>query len=181
METNKKSLVVNAIIYGCILGGIYIVITLLYYIFNANLFSTGFSILSLLISIGILVVTMILGTNAYRDKSLGGKITYLPAFLSCALIGFIAFIISGVFSYIFYKFFEPNLMDQYYQKFVESMQNRNIPEEQLNMIIERVGKRFNPDSQFKTSLISAPIISIIVGLIVGLFVKKETGQGTMTM
>jgi hypothetical protein len=181
METNNKSLVINALKYGAILGGILIVISLLYYIFNVNLFSPGMSILSLIINIGVLVVAMILGTNACRDKSLGGKITFLQAFFSCALIGFIALLISGIFSFIFYKFFEPDLLDQYYQKFIETMQNQNIPEEQLDRLIERMAKRFNASGIFKSSLISTPIMSVIVGLIVGLFIKKDTEQGSLTM
>jgi hypothetical protein len=177
METNKKSLVVNAIIYGCILGGIYVVISLLYYIFSVNVLSIGFSILSTLITFGILVVFMILGANAYRDKSLDGKINYGLAFLSCLIIGFIGFIISGIYSYVFYKYFDPQMLVQMHDRAMEMIQNNpGIPPERMDKMMNRLDKNLSTSGMILSSLKMAVIGSVIFALIVSLFIKKEKEQ-----
>jgi hypothetical protein len=110
METRIKSLILNSAVYGLVLGAVYIVLSLIYYILSVDIFKPFMAILNLLIQFGILIAAMIIGTNRCRDKYLGGKINFGLAFLSCVIIGFVGFIISGIYGFIFYKYFDPKLL-----------------------------------------------------------------------
>jgi hypothetical protein len=174
METKKKSLFVNALVYGLILGAVYIVLSLIYYVFDVNVFKISTSILMIVINIALLIIIMLLGTNAYRDKALGGKISYLTSLLTCAIIGFIAFIVSGIYSYIFYRYFEPQLLAQMHMRLIEMYQNMpNLSDSQLEKITQKMDKGFTPAGMFISTLKMAVIGSVVIGAVVALFVKRE--------
>jgi hypothetical protein len=174
METRIKSLILNSVVYGLILGAVYVVLSLIYYILSVDIFKPGISILILLIQLAILIAAMIIGTNRCRDKYLQGKINFGLAFLSCVIIGFIGFIISGIYSFIFYKYFDPQLLVQMHDRALEMFQNMpNIPQERMDKIMQRMEKNLTPTGMIISSIKMAVIGSIIFALIISLFIKKE--------
>lgn len=174
METTKKSLFSASLYYGLILGAILVVINLLYYILDVNMFTFIFGALSILVSITVVVIVLLLGINAYRDKSLGGKISFSTCFLSGLIIGLIGFIISAIYSFVFYKYFEPDLLAESFEKFIEMMENMGLSGEQLDEIVQKSADKFNPESQLRSGLISGGVIAVIMSLIVSAFVKKQS-------
>ncbi len=174
METTKKSLFSSSLYYGLILGAILIVISLLYYILDVDMFNFGFMALSLLVNVAIVIVVMLLGMNAYRDKSLGGEISFSTCFLSGLIMGLIGFVISALYSFVFYKYFEPDLLAESFEKFVEMMENMGLSGEQLDEVIRKSADKFNPEAQLRSQMISGGIIAVIMSLIVSAFVKKQS-------
>jgi len=96
MKMNLNAIFKNALPYGLILGGIFVVLSLLMYIADVNMFSIWFSILNfLIIMIALPVTLVILGTNNLRTKLMPDKtINYMQALISCFIILFIGFTIS---------------------------------------------------------------------------------------
>ena len=174
METTKKSLFSLSLYYGLILGAILVVINLLYYILDVNMFNFGFAAVSLLISVAVVVLVLLIGIKSYRDKSLGGEITFSTCFISGLIMGLIGFVISALYSFVFYKYFEPDLLAESFEKFVEMMENMGLPDEQLDEVIRRSADKFNPEAQLRSQMISGGIIAVIMSLIVSAFVKKQS-------
>ena len=174
METTKKSLFGSSLYYGLILGAILVVINLLYYILDVNMFNFGFAAVSLLISVAVVVLVLLIGINSYRDKSLGGEISFGTCFFSGLIMGLIGFIISALYSFVFYKYFEPDLLAESFEKFVEMMENMGLPDEQLDEVIRRSVDKFNPEAQLRSQMISGGAIAVIMSLIVSAFVKKQS-------
>lgn len=162
----------HSLIYGLILGAALIVVSLIYYILDVNIFSIGFSILSLVISLTIVIIVLALGMNSYRDRSLSGKIDFKKCFMIGLIIGLVGFIISTAYNLIFMTYIEPNAMEEGINKFIEKWGDR-MTAEQLDDTISKMQKRMTPSSQIKTSLISGAIISILLSLIVSAFIKKD--------
>ncbi len=177
METKKRSLFVNALYYGLILGAIFIVISLLVYVFDINMFTITFSIFNLLLNIALVIILFILGANAYRDKSLGGKISYIQCFLTMLIIGVVAYILSLIYTYIFLKYWEPNMLSVYHDKAIEMLVKMGLSEEQMERALSRLEGKFTLSKSILTSVKNGAGMTIILSLLVALFVKKDkTGQ-----
>jgi hypothetical protein len=176
METKPKSLFLNSLNYGLILGVVLIVVSLLYYILDVNLFAPLMAIVNLVVTLAIVIIVMLLGTNAYRDKFLGGKIAFSQCFLSGLIIGLVAFILSTIYSFIFMNYIEPGYVEEATQKLIDTYSSQ-LTEEQIDDMIGKIEKRMTPGRQIRTSAISGVIISVIISLIVSLFVKKEKYPG----
>jgi hypothetical protein len=173
MKHSTKNFLNNAIMHGVYLGGISIVLTVIYYVLDMSLFNWVFSIFNTLISITLSVIFMIMAVKKYRIGFLDGRIKYLQ----CVLIGLIVLLVSGMlasaFNYILYNVIDPEFMKKQMDIFIEKMQNYNIPEEQLDKIIERTSKGLEPATQLKNYLIYVPASSAVISLIVSIFVRKK--------
>ena len=75
------------------------------------------------------------GIKKYRDKKLGGVISFGAAFGLGSEISGIAGIIFGIYSYVLYKYWSPNLyvkiMDYYKDKIINSGQSQEVIAQQL--------------------------------------------------
>lgn len=162
----------HSLIYGLILGAAMIVVSLIYYILDVNMFSIGFGILSMLISLAIVIIVFALGMNSYRDRSLGGKIDFKRCFLIGLIIGLVGFIISSAYNLIFMTYIEPGAMEEGINKFIEKWGDK-MTEEQLDDTISKMQKRMTPSVQIKSGLITGAVISVILSLIVSAFIKKD--------
>ena len=167
-----KDMLNNAHRYGLVMGGVMIVIGMLYYVFEVNMFSIGFSIIGSLVNISIIIITMVMSTKNYRIKYMDGKINYGKCMLNCWITAFVALLISGIFSFLFYYLFDPAYMPAQIEKFREMMETK-LPEEKLDEIINRMMDGLSPLKQLQSTLISSIVFSGIVALITSIFIKKK--------
>lgn len=172
METKHRSLFVHALIYGLILGAIFIGVSLIYYILDLNLFKLGTLLLTQVINLVLVIVFIMIANNTYRDRYLGGKITFSQCFVTGLIVGLVGFIISTAYSYFFLTVIEPGYMEEGMNRMVETWGN-SMSEERLDDMLRRMEKRMTPGSQIKSSLIYGAVISVILGLLIALFVKKD--------
>jgi len=172
----QKSLFSNALMYGLYVGLAFIIIFLLYYIFDVNIFKPAFGIVNLLVTMAVFIIGMVIAVKAYRDKYNGNVISFGQAFLSGLIMGIVAYLINALFSYLFFAYIEPGMLEQYIDKFAEMMSGQGLPEDQLNAILDRMESRMTPLKQLSSGLISGAVISLIVSLIVAAAVKKENYQ-----
>jgi hypothetical protein len=168
---NFNAILKNALPYGLILGGIFVIISLLMYITDVNVFSIWFSILNFLVMMIAIPVTMVvLGTNNLRVKIMPDrKITYLQALISCFIILFIGFFISVLYSYIFNNWIDPEAMKHNIEKFTEMMQGYNVPQETID---EQV-KKMEGNMGISRQIIFSTGIVVVMSLILALAVRKK--------
>jgi len=168
MKTSFPMILKNGWIYGLILAAISIVFSLLMYIFNVNMFTISFGIISFLVFVVAIPVTIgILGGNSLRLKFAPERqISYLDAVLSCLVIFLIGFLLSNLYSYIFNNFIDPEFMKQQVAKMTEMLQNYNLPQEKIDESIAKVEASNNIGKQILNSLIISAVLSLLVGLVI---------------
>lgn len=171
MKTSFTMILKNGWVYGLILAAIAIVFSLLTYIFNLNMFSVSFGIISFLIFVIAIPVTIgILGGNNLRLKFAPERqISYLDAVLSCLVIFLIGFLISNLYSYIFNNFIDPEYMKLQIAKMTEMLQNYNVPQDQIDKSIAKA----EAGNQIGKQLLNSLIISAVLSLLVALVIRKK--------
>ena len=166
----------NAVKFGLFIGVFNIILTLLYYVFNIDIFSYTFMGLNIVLGFGIVISFFVFGVKSYRQKALGGKITFMQAFTQGLAIGIVGYTIIGAFNYIFNAYIAPEYMAQQLDGFIEFMEGFNLPDEAFDQAIADFEDSMPPMSQLLSSLKSGAIMSLIVSLIVGLAIKKDTTE-----
>lgn len=171
MKTSFVSIFRNSSVYGLIYGALSIVISLLLYIFNVNMFSIVFGIISFLLFVLAIPITFaVLGGNNLRLKHAPDRqITYLDACISCFIILIIGLLLSNLYNYVFNNFIDPEYMKQQMEKFVEMLQSYNTSEEEIEKTIASTEKRFS----LVYMLVSSLVISAALSLIVSIFIRRK--------
>jgi hypothetical protein len=172
MKPNFNATLKNCLPYGLILGGILVVLSLLIYIADINMFSIWFGIVNFLVSVLLIPVTLvILGTNSLRIKlAPERKINYWQALLSCFIILFIGYFISVLYSYIFTHWIDTEYISHNIDKFRQMMQGYNVPENKIDEQVTKIEEGMGIIKQIITSTGICIVLSFILALIVR---KKE--------
>lgn len=169
----------NALKFGLFISAFSIVLTLIYYIFDVELFSWSSMAGNIIVGLLVIVSFFVFGVKSYRDKALGGVITFGQAFLQALAIGVIGYVIIGIFNYVFYAFIAPEYLNTQLEGFTAFMESFNMPEEALEKALSDFEAKMTPMKQLISAIQSGAIMSIIVGLIVAASIKKDTTQGNI--
>ena len=171
MKLNFNVILKNALPYGLILGGLFVVFSLLIYITDVNIFSIWFGILNFLVILIALPVTMVItGTNNLRSKFAQDRtISYLEALINCFIILFIGFFISVLYSYIFNNWIDPDYLKNNVDKFITMMEGYNVSQEDIDEGVSKLEKNMGMGRQ----IITSGIICIVLSLILALIVRKK--------
>ena len=171
MKLSFKVIFKNAFSYGLILGGIFVIVSLLIYITDVNIFSIWFSILNfLIIFIALPVILVILGTNNLRINIAHDRtISYLDALINCFIILFIGFFISVLYSYIFNQWIDPEYMKHNIDKFITMMEGYNVSQEDIDDGVAKIENNLGMGRQ----MISSVIICVVLSAIMALIVRKK--------
>lgn len=165
-EKKKGSMFMSALNYGLLAGIGIIIVGLIIYLgdlFEQNWVSW--------IGYAILLACIILGTLNFRNEVSGGFITYGRALGYGTLTAFLASVISGVFTYVFYSFIAPDALERLRE--ISEMQMLetlpNATDEQLNFARAMV----NPLLMTIGSIFSVTFIGFIFSLVTAAFLKKK--------
>ncbi len=165
----KKSMNTNSMYYGLLTSIAVIVYYLITYV-------AGLSMNEFVSYPGyiILIVGIVMGTIAYRDKHNDRFLTYGKSFTSGFLIGLYASIIGAIWTFIFFKFIGSELIPLIHEKVRMEMlrKNPNISEDIINMQIKYITPLYMAIGTFFMSV----VFSAISGLIAAAFIKKEEPQ-----
>ncbi|MDO9512099.1 MAG: DUF4199 domain-containing protein [Bacteroidales bacterium] len=173
MENKFNVLFNNALKYGAAMGGVIVLFNLIVYVSGTDLFSITFSILSFVVVISLFIVFFVYSNRNLRDKHFGGQLTYLEGFLNALITGVVALLITTAYSYLFFKFFDPEYLQQTMEKTMEMLEsNPNIPQDTLDDAYAKIEK-MTPEKVAIQGLYSNAIISLIFAAIVAAFTKMK--------
>ena len=127
----KVSFINNALKYGLIISIFNIVLTLVYYVLDVEMFSFSFIALNLTLGLAIIIGAFLIGVKSYRTNGLDGKITFGQAFMQGLTIGVIGYGIIAIFTYIFHSFIAPDYMAAQMDGFIIFMEGMGVPDEIL--------------------------------------------------
>ncbi len=156
-------------------GGLLLVLfTASIYIFDVNVYNLWFGLISFLITYGISIIFMYKAAVTFRDKNGPGKIDYLSGAIILFIAAIIIFFISALFSLILNTVIDPEYHVKLFRQFEEFIRsNPNIPENMVDELLVKTKDNLNPFKQLKTSLITTPVIAVILSLIMAFFVRKH--------
>jgi len=171
MKTNFTLILKNGWPYGLILAAISIVLSLLLYIFDVNMFSISFAIFSgLIFLIAIPVTLSVLGCNSLRTKFAPERtITYVDALVTCLVILIIGFLLSNLYNYIFNNFIDPSYMKEQVRKLVEMLEKYNVPQEKIDETVASTEKNYSIGIMLRNSV----VIAVVLALIISIFIRKK--------
>ncbi len=157
-------------------AGLYLGIILIFY--NVILYISGQSLNTSfgLISYVILAAGVIYFQIQYRNRELGGYISYGQAFgYGVALMAF-AGIIQSVYTVILMKFIDPGILDQIRVMQEEQMIKQGVSDDQIEMASKMMDVFRSPIVIAISGLFSFALLGVIISLISSIFVKKNDGE-----
>ena len=170
MEEKLRSTKVHGLYYGLPTGAGLVVLSLILFLID-QLMNRWLSSISYLI----LIVGMVYGAYEYRRLFMKGYITYGEAFSACLWIGLIASLVASVYTFIFAQFIDPAFVQQILDQSREKMiaQNPNMTEEQIEVGMTWAARFTSPVMMMIFGFIVNAVISVVIGLIAAIFLKKE--------
>jgi len=173
MEEKKTSYGKLTLYYGLIVGGLLVLLSLILYISDVGRESYLNSIQYLILLGGI-----IWGSKTYRDMYLDGNITYGKSFSVGFMIGLFASILSSIYIFLFFQYFDPGMMTEILNNTEQNLlkANPNISDADLEMALKYSAKFTTPVMIAVWSFLANVIVSVILSLIVAIFIKRENVQ-----
>ena len=154
---------------GIILGLIGIVYTLVMYFLDLSFNrAQGF------IFVVIQVVVLFFLVKSYRDNFLHGSMTYGQALGAGMVITLYYAIIVAVFYYILYAIIDPELLNKQLVASEEMMLKRGMSEAQIEAGRQFQEKIMKPEIMAPFSIFGNMLWGLILSLIIGIFVRKES-------
>jgi len=167
MEENKSSLWKNALNWGVIMGIVLIIYSLLMFFLDLSL-EQWVGWVSYVFMIGILI----LATINYRDKAMGGVLSYGQALGFGVVVILFASIINAIYFYVFVEYIDPEFINKMLAMGEEKMIEQGIPEEQIELGIEMQKKFMKPIVMSLISIPTTVFMGLIFSLITSIFLKK---------
>ncbi len=168
MEEKAVSIWKSTMITGVYIAVVLILLSVVFYV-------TGnpFSKISQYLTYPIFIGGVILAQITYK-KALGGTLTYGQAVASGVLALVFASAISGIYSFILFKFIDPSLTEQL-RIFTEEqiIKQGRVPEEQLEMAVNMATKFQTPFMMLVMSIVGGAFLGLIISLITAIFTKKN--------
>lgn len=170
METKPKSVIMNGINFGIITGVVMILFSLILYLVDMHLNRTV-SWIGYLFLIG----GIIWGTIDYRQKVLGGFMSYGKAFSASFMIVLFAAILGLIYSFLFFQVIAPEVVQEIVDMSREEAIKRSpeLTEEQIDQAMQVSSFFMTPIMLTVWGFISQVLIGAILSLITSIFLKKE--------
>lgn len=171
-----KKILFYGLISGFILTGFFLLSHLLFMKnFSAEMWETGEIIgySSMLIAL----TAIFFGVKSYRDRVLGGKITFGKAFALGAGISALSSIIFGIYVYFLYIAISPELsgkmIEVYREKIKTSGQTQEAVTKQLEEFEKEAPMWKNPFLQSFVMLITVFMIGLVISFITAIILKRK--------
>jgi len=173
METKKRSLFVNALIYGLLLSVCLIILSILLYVLDVNPFIFPLSIVVIVVNLALMILFMIWGTKKYRDTYFEGKLNFGKRFLSTVIIVLVGAIIVAIFSFVFNGYFDPDTFQSNFMELIDWMEGKGVPEGQIDKTLAKLDLYTTKPYRMLMDGWQNLILPVIISLIVAAFIKPQ--------
>ncbi len=177
---NKTTLLQYTMTNGLMLGIIMIILSVLLYILGIIPDKLGKIIALSLVNYAVIIVFLVIVMKNYRNKILGGNISFNTAFLVGLLTIVFGGILSGFYGLVFNTVIDPAYMDRVYEGLLNWMydmySNMGLSDSQIDDIVSRYQRQwdnYTPVRTFFSGLLSNVVAGTVISLIVSAFIKKN--------
>jgi hypothetical protein len=169
MEEKNSGLLKNAITFGVIIGLVLVVYSVILYIADLT-FNKSLGYLQYVF----LIIGIFVAVKTYRDKVLGGYISYGKALGFSVLTVVFVGIITISFNYILLRFIDPGLVDKSMAVLQERLENsRFVSGDQIDMMLERSRKNMTALWTLPLGLLFFTFVGFLISLVTSAIVKKD--------
>jgi hypothetical protein len=168
MEEKKPSAGKSVLYYGLLLAVALIIVHLVLYIADFHQSTGGFVISMLVLAAGIVVASL-----DYRNKKLGGYITYGKAVKIGFLTVLFASFIVAAYTFVYHNNINPADIQQAKIEAAEKIYEMDLDSEQEEQYLKWADKMNTPVTYAVVVIIMYALIGIAVALITSIFIKKE--------
>jgi hypothetical protein len=165
---NKPSALVVSIGYSVIISLAVIVLSLILFVLNLDK-GNGLEWLSYVILIGGIWLAQL----NYRNKYLGGFITYGQAFTIGLWISLFLSIIMGIYTFVFFKYINPGAMEEAMAIAEQKMMDRGMTDLEIEQGMAMANKFASVGMYTFLAVAGNFVLGIIFSLVTAIFVKKE--------
>lgn len=113
------------------------------------------------------IVLLVLAHKSFKDQG-DGYMTYGQGVGIGFWMGVIATLVAGLFTYIYSNIIDPATMENFYEAQRIQMEERNMPDDQIDVAIEWTKKLF-----WVIYVIGGVVGSLVLALIVSIFTQKR--------
>ncbi|MEY2949386.1 MAG: DUF4199 domain-containing protein [Saprospiraceae bacterium] len=131
------------------------------------------NVLNALVTAGALV----LAVKKHRDEDLDGYIAFGKAFGLGMLTVVVIAIISGIWTFVYISFIDPEMIDIMKEAARAQMENQGMEGEQLEQAMAMNGKFMNPGMISVFAILGSMFFGLIISLVVAAVMKKQPSQG----
>ncbi len=121
----------------------------------------------------VIIIGLFLGIRSYRDKYLNGFIRYGQSLGAGVIIMLYYSVITAVFTFLLYKFIDPNLVEKMLALTEEQLADRGLAEGMIEQSMQIQKKIMTPLVLSVTTIFSGVFMGTILSLIISLFTKRE--------
>ncbi|MBN1158053.1 MAG: DUF4199 domain-containing protein [Bacteroidales bacterium] len=176
----RQQVLQYAMTNGAVLGIILIIFSLFLYIVNFMPDNMNRIIMIAIVNYGIVIVFVIYGIRSYRNKVLGGTISFGNAFLTGLLIVVFAAVLNNFYALIFNTIIDPGYVDRVYESMTnwayDFYSDMGLPDNQIDIAMDRLEKQqenYSPLRTFFSGILGYAAFGAIVSLIAAAFLKKD--------
>ena len=163
-----------ALKWGGIGGLISAVIGLVFYILNVD----SSSYLNYL-SYAVLVGVLLFGVYEYRDKHLGGYISFKQIMGYGIFIVIVFALLSSIWGIVYMETIDTNLVNEILLKTELDMEEKGLDEEIIQQTLVVTKKMMQPQFFFITSFLFLMLFGTLGNLLVGAVLKKEKPENVL--
>ena len=118
------------------------------------------------------IIFMVLAHKEFK-KTGNGTMTYSQGLGIGTLMALFSYLISGIFTYIYTKFINPDFYSMMNDKLIEQWQEQGLSQEQIDAALSMTSKFQNPEIALVMGLVGAVLVGFIIALIVSAITKQN--------
>ncbi len=168
MEEKKPSAGTSAIYYGLLLAVALIIVHLILYIADFHQSTGGFVVSMLVLAAGIVIASL-----EYRNKKLGGYISYGKAVKIGFLTVLFASFIVAAYTFVYHNTINPGEMQQAKIKATQKIYDMNMDDAQETEALKWADYMNTPVVYAVGAIFMYALIGIVMALITSIFIKNE--------
>lgn len=161
----------HGIKFGFITSLLVIALALILYVTDLS-FKPGINYFSYILILG----GIFMGIKTYRDKELGGFITFGTAFKTGWWTVLIMALVSSAFTYVFVTLIAPEFIDKIMEMQSMAMYEQGMSDEEIEMAQSMSSMFMTPGAMVGWALIGNLFIGVILNLIASATLKKNSPE-----
>lgn len=157
----------HAMKFGLIVGGAMILYSHLLYLTNLS-DNTLFGV----ISYGLFILGLLIGTKRLRDGQFAGYITYSRAFITGLLISLFVGFLLGIYTYVL-NIIDPSILEKSLEVQAEAMLNRGMDEDLVEQQMTLVRSFTSPMLLAFSGILAYGLVGALVSLLTAAILRKD--------
>lgn len=135
--------------------------------------------ISNIVNWAVMIGASVLAIRKHRDEELAGYISFGRAFTTGFLVNLIIAVVSLIWTYVFFSFVAPELIEQIVEKSMQQMsEQRGMSEEDIEKSMGMMKWMFSPLFFSISAGIAIALIGAIISLITAAIMKKPLPQSS---